>query len=186
MEETEEPKEKKSGLKTELIVAVCAIVVSLATLVVYIYQARIMIHQAELMQSQQHMSVWPHLESLTTVTSKNGIPTEAYIEVENKGIGPALVKKVVVKLDGKIIPNRELLRTLMGADTIRVSTNPIETRVITPGEKIKAFYVTDPQLIIKLATIIKEKKFEYIICYCSVYNDCWVSKGTEVKEGDCQ
>jgi hypothetical protein len=91
MEETEIVN-KKSRLKPELIIALCATVVSLATLAVYIYQARVMIRQAEIMQSQQHISVWPYLETLTTTVVSTDKPHEAYFEIENKGIGPANYK----------------------------------------------------------------------------------------------
>lgn len=186
MEEIENQTVQKKGIRTELIIAISAIVISLATLCVYIYQARIMIHQAELMQSQQHFSVWPHVESSTSVSSKNGVPVEAFLEVENKGIGPAIVKKIEVRLNGKIIKNNQLVPTLLGTDTLNVSTSAVENRVIAPGEKIRAFYLTDSQLILKLATIIQKQKFEYIICYCSVYDDCWTSNGTKVVAGKCE
>jgi hypothetical protein len=187
MDEIEAPKPKSARFKIELVIALSAIFVSLATLVVYIYQARIMIKQAEIMQSQQHISVWPHLESTTAVTSTNGVPSEAYFEIENKGIGPAIVKKVVMKVDGEIMKNNnELFKTLVGSDTLNISTTSVLNRVIAPGEKIRAFHVVVPELITQFAISIQKKKFEFIICYCSVYNDCWISNGSVVNEGECK
>src|SRR5690606_17168272 len=77
-------------IKTQVAVAFAAIFVSTATLFVYIYQARIM-------QTQQQVAVWPYVEWLPS-WGDHGL----YLEVSNKGIGPALVKKVTIKLDGKV------------------------------------------------------------------------------------
>jgi hypothetical protein len=187
MDEHETPKPNPARFKVELVIALSAIFVSLATLVVYIYQARIMIKQAEIMQSQQHISVWPHLESTTSVTSINGVPSEAYFEIENKGIGPAIVKNILMKVDGEIMKNNnELFKALVGSDTLNISTTSVVNRVIAPGEKIRAFHVVVPELIARFAVSMQKKKFEYIICYCSVYNDCWVSNGNVVEEGECK
>src|SRR5688572_27106200 len=83
---------RKRGLKSEMIVAIAAIAVSIMTLFVYIYQARIMM-------DQQHTSVWPYVEwestNINTETEQ-----EYYIEVVNKGVGPALVKDTKLTLDG--------------------------------------------------------------------------------------
>jgi hypothetical protein len=187
MDELETPKPKPARFKVELVIALSAIFVSLATLVVYIYQARIMIKQAEIMQSQQHISVWPHLESTTSVTSVNGVPNEGYFEIENKGIGPAIVKRVVMKVNGVVMKdNNELFRALAEADTSQISTTGILNRVIAPGEKIRAFHVVGSELVTRFAVSMQKKKFEYIICYCSVYNDCWISNGNVVEEGECK
>jgi hypothetical protein len=115
-------------------------------------------------------------------------PDEAYFEIENKGIGPAIVKKVTIKVDGVVMKdNNELFDTMIGkTDTLAVSTTGVKNRVIAPGEKIRAFHIVGDDLVRRFAIAFQKKKFEYIICYCSVYNDCWTSNLNVVKEGECQ
>jgi hypothetical protein len=187
MEETENVS-KKTRLKPEMIIALCATFVSIATLVVYIYQARVMIRQAEIMQSQQHISVWPYLETLITTMVSGDKPDEAYYEIENKGIGPAIVKQVTIKVDGVVMKgNNELFDSMIGkTDTLDVSTTAVKNRVIASGEKIRVFHIIGDDLVKKFATAFQKKKFEYIICYCSVYNDCWITNENVVTESDCK
>ncbi|MFM9838126.1 MAG: hypothetical protein ACKVOQ_07665 [Cyclobacteriaceae bacterium] len=179
---------KKTRLKPEMIIALCATFISIATLIVYIYQARVMIRQAEIMQSQQHISVWPYLETLTTTMVLGDKPDEAYYEIENKGIGPAIVKQVTMKVDGVIMKgNNELFEAMIGkTDTLSISTTVVKNRVIAPGEKIRAFHIIGDDLVKRFAIAFQKKKFEYIICYCSVYNECWTSNANIVTKGDCQ
>jgi hypothetical protein len=187
MEEPEKV-DKKARLKPEMIIALCATFVSIATLIVYIYQARVMIRQAEIMQSQQHASVWPYLETLTTTVVSDDKPDEAYYELENKGIGPAIVKQVTIKVDGVVMKNNnELFDSMIGKiDTLSVSTTAVKNRVIAAGEKIRVFHIVGDDLVKRFATAFQKKKFEYIICYCSVYNDCWTSNTNVVTEGACK
>jgi hypothetical protein len=179
---------KKIRLKPEMIIALCATFISIATLIVYIYQARVMIRQAEIMQSQQHISVWPYLETLTTTMVLGDKPDEAYYEIENKGIGPAIVKQVTMKVDGVVMKdNNELFDSMIGkTDTLSVSTTAVKNRVIAPGEKIRAFHIIGDDLVKRFAIAFQKKKFEYIICYCSVYNECWTRNENAVTEGGCK
>jgi len=82
-------RKSKKGFRSEHWVALTAIFVSLATLTVYIYQAR-------LMQRQQHASVWPFVECMPSFYEGVGLQ---YI-AENKGVGPALIKKVTYTFAG--------------------------------------------------------------------------------------
>jgi hypothetical protein len=187
MEENENVS-KKTRLKPEMIIALCATFISIATLIVYIYQARVMIRQAEIMQSQQHISVWPYLETLTTTMVSKEKPDEAYYEIENKGIGPAIVKQVTIKVDDVVMKgNKELFETMIGkTDTLSISTTVVKNRVIAPGEKIRAFHIIGDDLVKRFAIAFQKKKFEYIICYCSVYKECWSSSENVITESDCK
>ncbi len=187
MQENEDVQNKKR-LKPEMIIALCATFVSIATLVVYIYQARVMIRQAEIMQSQQHVSVWPYLETLITTMVTSDKPDEAYYEIENKGIGPAIVKQVIIKVDDVVMKgNKEVFEAMIGkTDTLSISTTAVKSRVIAPGEKIRAFHIIGDDLVKRFAIAFQKKKFEYIICYCSVYDECWTSNANIVTEGGCK
>lgn len=162
------------AIKTELVVAFAAIFVSTASLFVYLYQARIM-------QIQQHVSVWPYVEWLPS-WGDHGL----YLEVTNKGIGPALVKKVTIKLDGKEVRNlSELFLHLTDSAFQDFGYSTVQGRVIAAGEQVRAFDIGDKATADRIREELNKRSFEYEICYCSVFNDCWVSRGTQIIESNC-
>src|SRR5688500_3742991 len=106
-EEQPEIETKTSRIRSEWVVAATAMTVSILSLAVYIYQAKIM-------QEQQQTSVWPYIEWTSTISSSDGF----YISVINKGVGPAIVKKSRLTLDGKETNSVQLTRDLFGEKKI--------------------------------------------------------------------
>ena len=85
----------------ETFIAVAALVVSVSAVAVGLYEA-------QLQRAHDRAEVWPHVEISTFVTPKG-----ASLFVENTGLGPAIIKSVVVTVDGK--PRRswdDVLRAL--------------------------------------------------------------------------
>jgi hypothetical protein len=165
-------------IKPEYIVSFSAIFISVATLFVYIYQARIM-------QKQQHTSVLPYVEWLYS-----NAENEFIITVENKGIGPAFVREVTMKLNGEEIgSNSALFKKLLGYSSFSFINSTVERRVISPGEKIEMVHVYDSAQAHAIDSLLlwnnSPNKFSLEICYCSVYNDCWTTDGTTSSESSC-
>ncbi len=182
MEEESQPRTKNffkrkiivSLAKTEVIVALAAIIVSILTLFVYIYQAGIM-------QEQQHASVWPYVEWDMTISSEDGF----YISVINKGVGPAIIRSTTLKLDGESIESPLIyLEKIVGRlDSVALFSAMIDKRVIAAGETLELFHVyTDIRH--KLPSDIY-RRTSYEICYCSIYGDCWTSQGFNVVKSRC-
>jgi hypothetical protein len=169
-DQPEVPK-KKFVLKSEMIVALSAVFVSVATLFVYIYQARIM-------QGQQHAAVWPHLEWRYGYRSDDGF----VLTVVNKGVGPAIVKSSEMTYDGNRVSDaRELLSKSLNMDSVSFFYSSVDNMVIAPNEKVEVFhvYVRDSQEYLKYQLALEHfySKFSYEMCFCSIYNDCWLYKG---------
>lgn len=166
-------------LRSEYIVSFSAIFVSIATLFVYIYQARIM-------QKQQHTSVLPYIEWLYSNAGN-----EFVISVENKGIGPAFVKNVTMKLDDEVVgSNSGLFKKLLGTSSFSFINSTVERRVISPGELVEMVHVYDAKQARAIDSLLlwnnSPHKFSLEICYCSVYDDCWTTDGTTSKESSCK
>jgi hypothetical protein len=176
MEEFTSEEKPKKKIDTGLLVGLCAIFISVATLGVYIYQARIM-------QSQQHTSVWPYVEWGTS--NVGGF----YLEVFNKGIGPALIKKATFKIDGKEIEEvDQLFDSLLGKgrEQFPFQTSYSNGRVMAPSESFKPFYIKEERYARKIDSAFHARKTKLEICFCSIYKDCWTSKGLEVVESVCK
>ena len=163
-----------------MIVGIAAIVVSVMTMFVYIFQAGIMM-------DQQHMSVWPYLEWSSTYISTPD-EQEFYMDVINKGVGPARVKDVKIIFEGKKYDDyTTLLQELFGKtrhDSLWIITDGVNNRVMAPGEQIRVFHVKNRNgaRIPDVDTV----PLTYSICYCSIYDDCWTTYGKKVEESECE
>ena len=175
------PPPKSTGIKSEMIVALAAIVVSVMSLAVYIFQANIMM-------DQQHTAVWPHVEWSTTYVSDDQ-NQEFYISVVNKGVGPALVKDTKLYLDGKVYKNGDyddFMKDLMGEgrrDSLWILYSVVDNRVMAPGDEVRIFHVKNWQGA--RIPVVDYSRYKYELCYCSIYDDCWSTDGTISVQGRC-
>jgi len=156
--------------RAEYLVAATALVVSLTTLGVYIYQAR-------MMREQQHVSVWPCMEwNISNVG-------DFHISAQNKGVGPAIIRKAELSVDGHPVKNnRELITAVLGPEwTLNWVNSTLEGRVLIPGEMIMPFRIPDPKEAMAFNEKLHGHTLGLRITYCSVYGDCWVTDGDSTK-----
>jgi len=150
---------------------------SALALAVSIFALAIGAWQTRLMQSQARAAVWPHLSIGYTYNSN--VDDNGFIwHVDNNGVGPARIESVTLTLDGKPVKHwRDALATLGFDREMRVSTTSLRGEVIPPSlnreTAIEALRVNQREL----AAAIKQNatRFGMDICYCSVYDDCWVA-----------
>ena len=157
---------KPAKAHVEYLLAGVAFFVSLMTLAVYIYQAR-------MMREQQHVSVWPYLESHFS-------DVEDYrICVKNKGVGPAIIRKVEMVVDGKVVPdNKAFITAVLGADwTMGYQNASLNGRVLAPGEEVVTFKIPDLKEGRAFEAKLQAHTFDLRITYCSIYGDCWENSG---------
>ena len=162
-------------VKPELLVALVAVLISFVTLFVYVYQS-------SLMATQQKMSVWPHL----TFGPSWG---QQYLQLNliNKGVGPAIIKEVEVRFGQKQLQGiHEVMAQLPDTLQSEYSYSSLwPGQVLMAGETIRLFELDDPATITYLLGLIQEKQIEIVICYCSIYEDCWRSSGIHVQPSAC-
>jgi hypothetical protein len=152
-------------------------VTSLLALAVSIFALAIGAWQTRLMQSQARASVWPHLS--IGYTYNRGADENGFVwSVDNNGVGPARIETVSVTFDGKPMKNwHEVLAALGFHDGIRSSTTSFSGDVIPPSlnreTAIAAIRVNqaEPAAAFKAAVA----RFAIDVCYCSVYDDCWIA-----------
>jgi hypothetical protein len=155
-----------------------ALVVSFIALGLGAYQARLMNLQTGLMQTQAKASVWPYLSigySLSDEGEKRGFTWE----INNDGVGPARIESVTLSLDGKPLRKwSEVFHDLFGDAKVLASYNKIYGKVLPPNTNrettIEAVRIAD----IEQAKIFydAQSRFEMTICYCSVYDECWIAR----------
>jgi hypothetical protein len=146
----------------ETFVALAALVVSVSAVVVGIYEAA-------LQRRHDRAEVWPHLE-ITTYT----MPKGATLSVENTGIGPALIKAIVVTVDGKRAHNwDEVLTTLLGhPPAAPFSNSTIAESALRPGEKTTLLGVPNEDIPPGFWKAVG--RVGLILCYSSVFDESWM------------
>ena len=138
----------------EMIVALSALLIGLVTAFTSIYSAYVDREYAR-------ASVWPRLEIFRSF-SENSFS----YEVNNNGTGPALIKYAKVKDGSKYIKTWKEIKPFQNFRQSHISNRTLSPQnSITPvsykGEDAKAFLKADDSISIEL-------------CYCSIYEECWV------------
>src|SRR4051812_7894074 len=130
------------------------------------------------MQRQQvRAAVWPILEYSTS-----NDPNIQFI-VENKGVGPAIIRHVVVTVDGQPVRTwHDALQKLAGPGNYNYTQSTISGHIFSAGESLAILIPKDsngtPLSGEKSgplgATLNKERgRVGLEICYCSTLGDCW-------------
>jgi hypothetical protein len=149
--------------------AVIATLVGLCALGVSAYTAHVQ-------RQQVRAAVWPILE----FDSANG---PIHFILANKGVGPAIIKNVIVKVDGEPVRNwKEALEKILGPGEHLGSESDMSGHVFAAGESRTVFTPHDPEnnplnydksnpLWVKMN---KERlRVTVEICYCSTLDECW-------------
>jgi hypothetical protein len=133
------------------------------------------------MQRQQvRAMVWPILE----FDSSNA---PIHFTLANKGVGPAIIRHVIVKVDDQPVKNwKEALGRLLGPGEHLGSESDMSGRVFAAGESMTAFTPRDAEnnplnfdksnpLWVKM----NQDRFRVTveICYCSTLDECWTLRG---------
>ncbi len=151
--------------------SVLALGISFLALAVGAYQTR-------LMQGQARASVWPHL---AIGFNHIGDPEHAEFvwQVDNNGVGPALIKSVHVSLDDKPVRTWDTIFTALGANEDLALVSALNGEVLPPSlnreTAIHALKITRREDVEAFYTA--RSRFKMSVCYCSVYQDeCWVAQ----------
>ena len=161
----------------ETFVAVAALIVSITAVVVGIYEAA-------LQRRHDRAEVWPHVE-IETFTRPAGVS----VELENGGLGPAVIKSAEVFVDGKLQKNWvDVAAAIIGHSPGRYDNTTVADHALRAGERVTLLGLPSdeaPRHFWEAA-----KRVRVVICYASIYGEATVVSGdlglpthwTEVKE----
>lgn len=182
-----EPREIFPKFSRAEVTSFIALVVSLGALCVSIYEANIMREQQMIMQSQQKTSVFPYL--IQDLRYSFGGDGEFIYEIENKGIGPARINSANLTLNKKTVNSyfeikNELDKIFPKEADYGLSFSDPNGYFISPKETIIAIKITYKNFD-RSMDLIRNLNFEYDICYCSIFDECWkinADKNASIKE----
>jgi hypothetical protein len=143
-------------------------------------------YTAYMQRQQVRAAVWPILEFDTS----NG--PDIHFTVSNKGVGPAIIRHVIVKVDDQPVKNwNEMLDKLTGPGQHRYSESDITGHVFAAGESMNVFTPHDPQgnaltdrsnpLWVELNKDRGRVLVE--ICYSSTLGECWTLRASGLAPG---
>ena len=172
---------KKPIFNAEKLLSISAVVVGACALTVSVIQTRIF-------RAQQEAAVWPfvHLE-FSTGTNDTDTTGTFTIRAKNKGVGPAIVDKVILKYDGKEYDGSQIkiLCEKMMSDyglgkLDGIDQSSLQGIVISANETIRYFEITDKRAAYyvakSFARIAQEKRMDIEIHYVNIYGKKWVNK----------
>jgi hypothetical protein len=173
------PEPRKTGHRlVDFSIALSAIVISLISLAVAVHHGRV---QERLVAANS----WPFLIWNTSI-DQDARGQRFSIYVANSGVGPAILKGLVVRHRGKPVHGWiELLQQCCGVErqttldppSLGFFTGGQLKGVIAPGESRTLISLTrlpqNPQLWERLMAARLDLTFE--ACYCSIVDECWKS-----------
>ena len=155
--------------------AVIATLVGLCALCVSAYTAYVQ-------RQQVRAAVWPILE----FDSSNA--PDIHFTLANKGVGPAIIRHVIVRVDGQPVRNwKEALGRILGPGEHLFSESDMSGHVFAAGESMTPLTPRDPEnnplnfdksnpLWVKMNKDRLRVSVE--ICYCSTLDECWTLRAS--------
>jgi hypothetical protein len=143
-------------------------------------------YTAYMQRQQVRAAVWPILE----FDSSNG---PIRFTLANKGVGPAIIKHVILKVDGQPVRSwAEVLEKILGPGYHPGEESDMSGRVFAAGESMSVFTPHDEAqnpiafdksnpLWAKLDAGRSHVTVE--ICYCSTLGECWTLRGGGMSAG---
>jgi hypothetical protein len=134
-------------------------------------------YTAYMQRQQVRAAVWPILQC----DSSND--PDIHFTLSNKGVGPAIIRHVVVTVDGQPVRNwAEVLEKILGPGTHAYSESDMSGRVLSAGESMTIFTPRDAEnkpiaydrsnpLYVQMNKDRLRVAVE--ICYCSTLGECW-------------
>ncbi len=151
---------KKSKLSPEMITAISAVFIGLCAIGISLYET-------SLIRQAQKGSVWPALGGGYSY-NQDGF---SYL-LENAGVGPAIIEYIILTVDGEPIETWDQYFDKLEVDINNYLVTQASGRIVSPQSKLDILYIPPQRNIDHIAQ--EQARVDVEICYCSVYEDCWI------------
>jgi hypothetical protein len=174
----------------DIILALSAMFVSVISLFIAIEHGRTMERMAEANARMVQANSWPFVEFSTHNVDEHG-NGDVRLVLTNEGIGPARIETLELWWNGQPMSSAGAL-----LDACCSSTNPTERarekttvtswepaspKILRAGEEVDFFSMPftprDKELWDKFSDEEERGKITARICFCSVFNECWLGSG---------
>jgi hypothetical protein len=159
-------------IRWDAVAAIIASFVGFLALLVAGYTAYIARYTAEIQNRQVQAQVWPYL-----IVGNNDL-TQSLV-VDNKGMGPAIVRSMQVRVGGKPQKNWNQVLATFGMPPHHFAQTTVNQYVLSPGEQLQAIRFPDKDLWQRFHDAALNR-LSVDICYCSTLGECWISSNGNV------
>ncbi|MBB4079835.1 hypothetical protein GGR28_002462 [Lewinella aquimaris] len=174
------------------VIALIALVVSLVGTIVAVRETQILQEQQALMDAQKSASVLPYVNSDKRFEIRGDTITRVTMTVINTGVGPALLSKLSITLDGDPVSAASLEDRINerypGMAMTQLFSNTIDGGILPVGEEVALFTLRFDLREMDFTTVTQFMgRVKVEICYCSVYGACWNYRetGWNERSTDC-
>lgn len=149
---------------------------SLAAGLAAITAVAVSLYQAALARQQLRASAWPYLAQGNSYAG--GTP---YLRiVSNEGVGPARVRSFQVLVDGKPVKRwGEVIRAFSGQGAPGMVYSSFGRGIVMPPGTTKELLHLPPGPQAEQFFVAAQTRLHTVVCYCSVYDECWVADTRE-------
>jgi hypothetical protein len=135
-------------------------------------------YTAYVQRQQVRAAVWPILEYGTSNDPK------IRFTIDNKGVGPAIIRNVIVRVDGEPVRNwSSALQKLLGPGDYKFTQSSISGHTFSAGESMDVMVphnfdggplAADKSNPLWTALNKERGRIAIEICYSSTLGDCWI------------
>lgn len=150
----------KSRFEWDRITALMAVFIGACALAVSLYTAY-------LQNAQVRAQTWPYLQMWQSNVERS-------YSISNRGIGPARIADVKLRIDGKQVAGfDEAIRLLQAKkDPVPSLQSYFARRVLAPNEDVRIIqFESDEHYNIFMEN---RDRMRFEVCYCSVLNECYL------------
>lgn len=146
------------------------------------------LHESAAVRRQSAAAVWPYAQ----VTMNNYATDEAALfelVLTNAGVGPARIEAMRVDLGGQAAADwRSAILSVAGENGLDRPYAQASAlgRVMRPGDSLSLFSTVDPLLAARMQEAALADDAAIEICYCSIFDECWVSRAHAAPEPPTQ
>ena len=153
--------------RNQYILAMAALLFSAIAMVIAFFELRSSDRQLE-------ANVWPYVDMNINLEADT-----FSLDLQNKGMGPALIHEFRLLLRGQEVVNAlELVDAAeYPLEDLSMSTETVQDSVLSVGERLVAFRIEGEDVGLRLRELITEMDVQ--ICYCSLNNQCWDNRGSQ-------
>jgi hypothetical protein len=157
------------------------LLITIPTFVISIALAYATFVQADATRKIQRSETWPFVSYGTGNATTDGKP-EITLSLTNNGVGPAKLVAMEFIYRGRHMPNpREYLRQCCAGESKFTFMSEPVTGVLRPGQQRNFIRLGRTDSNAELWEKLNTERWKVVVrsCYCSIFEDCWVTDSTK-------
>jgi len=154
-------------IQWDALAAIIASLIGFLALLVGGYTAYIQSYTAKIQAQQVRAQVWPYLISGNDDVNHS-------LTVTNKGAGPAIVRSVQLRIDGKPQADWNHVLAVLDLPPRNFIQTTVNHEVLSPGEELHVIRFPDQHLWQRFHDAAQDR-MTMDICFCSTLGECWMS-----------